>query len=421
MKIKYVLLLLAMTLFGCGNVVSLPDYGSKHPWTHTNWNNSSENFQFVVVTDRTGGVRRGVFEQGIEKVNLLQPEFVMSVGDLINGYTHDVKKINKEWDELDRFVAKLNMPFFYLPGNHDYTNKTMSKIWAERYGPSYYHFVYNDTLFLCLNSEEGFTAHRSSFISQKQKDYARKALEDNKDVRWTFVFVHKPIWQREKSIYEENRKNYKKSGWSDIEAMLKGRKHTVFAGHKHKYNIVKRNDKQNYITLATMGGGSSLRGPLFGEFDHFLWVTMTNKGPVMANLMLTGIWDEDFSKEDVKKYLDFYLKNTAVKFGKGIDKNKSYDGQSFYVHLSNRRDIPMQVELDFTKNDKIKYIFEKPKITVAPNSVEIVKVTLKTSKEKREVHRKSLIDSFLKWKVSYDFKQYGKMNFQSSLWLHRFQ
>jgi hypothetical protein len=42
MKIKYVLLLLAMTLFGCGNVVSVPDYGSKHPWTHTNWNNMNQ-------------------------------------------------------------------------------------------------------------------------------------------------------------------------------------------------------------------------------------------------------------------------------------------------------------------------------------------------------------------------------------------
>ena len=46
------------------------------------------------------------------------------------------------------------MPFFYVPGNHDVTNPEMEKIWEEKFGRRYYHFVYNDVLFLILNSDD---------------------------------------------------------------------------------------------------------------------------------------------------------------------------------------------------------------------------------------------------------------------------
>ena len=138
------------------DVAQIDQSGKVHPWTNLDWNNNPENFQFAIVSDRTGGERPGVFEQGVEKFNLLQPEFVMSVGDLINGYTEDVEKINKQWDEFDGLVSKLEMPFFYVPGNHDLTNQVQENVWKERLGRTYFHFVYRDVLFLGLNGEEGF-------------------------------------------------------------------------------------------------------------------------------------------------------------------------------------------------------------------------------------------------------------------------
>ncbi|CAM9935486.1 unnamed protein product, partial [Chrysoparadoxa australica] len=98
---------------------------SLNPWTMLEWNNDPVNFQFVIVTDRTGGMRPGVFEEGAEKVNLLQPEFVMSVGDLIQGYTEDEQEIHRQWEEFDAYVDNLDMPFFYVVGNHDITNQVM--------------------------------------------------------------------------------------------------------------------------------------------------------------------------------------------------------------------------------------------------------------------------------------------------------
>ena len=45
-------------------------------------------FHFVIYGDRTGGVPAGlkVLEQAVKDTNLLDPDLVMTVGDLIQGY-----------------------------------------------------------------------------------------------------------------------------------------------------------------------------------------------------------------------------------------------------------------------------------------------------------------------------------------------
>jgi len=95
------------------------------PWTDTLINDSEQKFTFAVVTDRTGGHRKGVWEKGVEKLNLMQPAFVVSVGDLIEGYTENIRRIDRQWNEFNEMVNQLEMPFFYVACNHDYTNETM--------------------------------------------------------------------------------------------------------------------------------------------------------------------------------------------------------------------------------------------------------------------------------------------------------
>src|SRR5262245_54143087 len=55
----------------------------QNPVTHLKLNNDPGEFQFAVVSDRTGGHRAKVFSRAVKQLNLLQPEFVVSVGDLI--------------------------------------------------------------------------------------------------------------------------------------------------------------------------------------------------------------------------------------------------------------------------------------------------------------------------------------------------
>ncbi|MCI0462750.1 MAG: metallophosphoesterase [Gemmataceae bacterium] len=254
----------------------------RNPWTSTALNNDRDEFQFAIVSDRTGGHRGQIFSRAVARLNLLQPEFVLSVGDLIEGGRSDVPRLKAEWEEFDGYVARLQMPFFYVPGNHDIGNATTNQIWGERFGRRYYHFVYRNVLFLCLNSEDPPGSGPGHF-SKEQIAYARQTLAANPEVRWTIVAFHKPVWTAG---------NLPQTGWLEIEEALKGRNYTVFVGHIHRFQKFVRNG-MNYYQLATTGGGSKLRGVEYGEFDQLVWVTMKKTGPVLANVLLDAILPED--------------------------------------------------------------------------------------------------------------------------------
>src|SRR5947208_2429233 len=113
----------------------------RNPWTSARLNNQPGEFQFAVISDRTGGHRAKVFSQAVARLNLLQPEFVLSVGDLIEGGNKKPEQLAREWEEFDGYVKQLQMPFFYVPGNHDVGNKTTDGVWQKRLGRRHYHFV----------------------------------------------------------------------------------------------------------------------------------------------------------------------------------------------------------------------------------------------------------------------------------------
>ncbi len=255
--------------------------GDKNPWTSLKLNNDPDQFTFAVVSDRTGGHRDKVFSQAVARVNMLQPQFVMSVGDLIEGYTTKDETIKAQWDEFDGYVKKFEMPFFYAAGNHDLANKTLVTKWGERYGKKYYSFTYKGVLFLVLCSENPPDAMGT--IDKEQQEWIAKTVAANTDARWTFVFLHTPIWTA---------KDLGKNGWAAVEQSLAGRKYTVFCGHVHRYQRFERNGAE-YYQLATTGGGSRLRGVEYGEFDHVAWVTMKKDRPLIANVLLDGILPAD--------------------------------------------------------------------------------------------------------------------------------
>lgn len=54
---------------------------------------------------------------------------------------------------MDAMIEDLNMPFFFVVGNHDMGNDVMLDVWHTQRGRDYYHFAYRDVLFLVLNME----------------------------------------------------------------------------------------------------------------------------------------------------------------------------------------------------------------------------------------------------------------------------
>lgn len=286
--------------------------GTATPWTHSRFDNDQDKFTFAIFSDLTGGEREDIFEVAVEQLRLLRPELIVSVGDLIEGGTVDREQLAREWDSFDQRAARARAPVFRVGGNHDLTNPVMWEVWEERYGQRYYHFVYKNTLFLVLDTEdnppdeqqrisdirdqamevikaEGWGAFESTGYGQltervsgrigpQQARYFRQVIADNPDVAWTFLLMHKPAWQRPD---EEN--------FSAIESALTGRPYTVFYGHVHSY-LHEQRLGQDYIRLGTTGGVQSAAKDM--SVDHVSLITVSSDGVDIANLKMSGIFDK---------------------------------------------------------------------------------------------------------------------------------
>lgn len=326
MKIKTVVMAIVIVAFsstawgqGTGPVFSYDKerITEAKPWTNKQFRNDSANFQFVIIGDRTGGAnQQGTFNLAMNQLNLLQPEFVINVGDLIEGYSDKKTELNAEWDQTDAMLNKLDMPFFRTPGNHDIANRVAQQVWKDRYGATYYHFIYKNVMFVVLDTEDPpreappgmkekivlynrlqtedpakAQAMLDDFMSDDsvvaglakpvefsadQMAFLKKVLAENRGVRWTMLFMHEPAWEKSTGNFKE------------IAKLLKGRKHTIFAGHLHYYDYDEI-DGVEHITMGPAGASFHHEGP--GNVDHISWVTMTESGPQIGNIALKGVFD----------------------------------------------------------------------------------------------------------------------------------
>lgn len=374
----FILVSTALLTTGCGEsegtaraaspIVTAGVEGDTKPWTELGEIQPPGEFRFAVVSDRTGEHRDGVFASAMPKINLVAPDFVVSVGDLIEGYSEDAAILTREWDEMEGFIGSLDMPFFYAAGNHDMSNELMALEWQRRFGPSYYSFEYENVLFLILNSELFGMVHEPDspvpgpWAQADQLAFVERVLGENAGVRHTFVVIHQPVWDLRQGPHPD---------WLKVESMLGERAYTVFAGHTHDYTTHIRNDRQ-YITLATTGGGSRMRGIPFGEFDHVAHVTMTADGPVIANLMLDGIHDSLVRTEDVRstvRKLETTISSDAL-LGTG---DLFRDGVARFT-LSNSGTAPIRVSGRFEAGRDIEPLIAEVARTVPAGGIARVEV-----------------------------------------------
>ncbi len=297
------------------------------PVTRKAFNDDTTTFRFAIVSDRNGGMRTGVFDSAVTKLNLLQPEFVLSVGDLIDGYTEDPKVWNAQWDEFDSVVNRLDMPFYYVPGNHDTSNELLTEVWKKRHGLDYYSFVHKNVLFIALNSDE----IKNGGISKKQVEYVKNALNQHQKVQWTFVFMHRPLWS-----YGDQ------AGFKEIGDALKGRKYTLFSAHHHNYQYQVVGGMDHYV-LATTGGGSYMRGPDVGELDHITWVTMKKDGPKVAHLDLTGIYDKNLVPTADYNDIQSLREGNWLKVKPSVQNSENFKSFPLALIVKNEMKRPMSI------------------------------------------------------------------------------
>lgn len=285
--------------------------------------------RFAVIGDRTGLARPGVFERGIRQAANLAPDFVINVGDLIEGYTSDEAVLDADWKEMHDAIDAADIPFFFVAGNHDLGNEVMLKKWRQLQGNPYYAFRWKGALFLILDTEDppldmpadfaamlhetakamqadpvatekkmaaylsqvndnrhkGEASDKSmeamkelegARISPGQLSWALDVLQRHEDARWTFLLMHKPAWKLGSEAFAK------------IEQAIAGRNYTVIAGHNHYYDHERRHGR-DYLTMGTAGGITHQAGS--GQMDHLAWVVLDGAGPTISLLKLNGILD----------------------------------------------------------------------------------------------------------------------------------
>jgi hypothetical protein len=237
---------------------------------------TGEDCRFVIVGDRTGSPEPGLMRQAFREINQLCPEFVISVGDLIDGYGDDPATIHQLWNEFDGEVAALKSPFVYLPGNHDIWSATSRGIYEARYGPTYRSFNYRGLHFISLDTEETDAQGRpAKRISGTQLAWLRDDLALYRDARQILIFMHRPIWEQ--------------GSLDAVYPLLPvGRVH-IFAGHDHRYSLEYINGIPHVIVSAVAGVMTERESVESGNFRHYVFATVRGGSLQLALVRLGGV------------------------------------------------------------------------------------------------------------------------------------
>lgn len=294
--------------------------------------------RFAVIADRTGGEQKGIFEQTLKQAETLSPDFMIGIGDMIEGYTSDKEYLNEMWEEFEGFKSRIQVPFYSVPGNHDCTNAMMSEEWLKRWGYLYKHMYVDGNMFWLLNTEE------NGDLSAEQIAYFKNTLKDFPQDKWIYIFMHRPLWK-------ENRTN----GYTELKKALGDRKNVVvFSGHEHYY-LKNTIDGIDHYIVATSGGGNSLRSNKLGEFHHFFFVTVTDNGPRISNVLYDGIIPDDIVNEQNEEVVKALRSNHWIKVAPAFLQTGREDSAVMHIEANSRFKDTLTVEMTFTAPDSLHF------------------------------------------------------------------
>lgn len=312
-----------------------------------------ETFTFVVFGDRTGGPAEGiaVLEQAVSETNLYEPDLVMTVGDLIQGYG-TVEPWMSEMREYRGVMDRLLCPWFPVAGNHDVYWRGAGRPaeehegrYEQHFGPLWYAFDHKDCRFLVLYTDEAnpetgernFGKAECQRMSPEQLAWLESTLEDSEDKQHVFCFLHHPRWIGGR--YGDD--------WERVHEVLKvpGNVRAVFAGHIHHMRHDGVRDGIEYVTLATVGGGQSSVVPSTGWLHQFHHVTVRPDGIALASIPVGTTMDVREITPDLALQSARLARAEHRTSGKLMVQGDGSAESKVGWEIHNPTDLPIEVEL----------------------------------------------------------------------------
>jgi 3',5'-cyclic AMP phosphodiesterase CpdA len=157
------------------------------------WSSAGASFRFEILGDRTGGAQPGVFERVLLEAARDHPDFLLSVGDCIEGENDQTAAA--EWRQFDQLLTPLGrLPLFLTPGNHDIWSPASERLWIARSGhPVHYGFDFRQAHFTILDNSRAADSASARFSDDEMRFLERDlAAHAGQDVK--FVVSHRPTW-----------------------------------------------------------------------------------------------------------------------------------------------------------------------------------------------------------------------------------
>jgi len=227
-------------------------------------------YHFSVMGDRTGGHHPGIYERVWSEIDLLQPQFVMNVGDTIEGYIRDPNVIeaqaNSQWDEISSIQRPYRqLPLYNTPGNHDIWNDTAEQIYKDRTGQeTHYAFTYQSSLFVILDNS------RNRELSDEMYTFLEDQLKANPDRGPKYIFFHQPFWLGYVAAGDTNARLHQLCKQYQVDWVITGHGHTL---------VYQPFDGVDYLEVGSSGGGIGLHPDgmpninfAMGKFFHHVFI-----------------------------------------------------------------------------------------------------------------------------------------------------
>lgn len=227
----------------------------------------SNDFHFAILGDRTGDAQQGVYEQVWREVDAEHPDFVINVGDTIQG-GNDATAAS-EWRALRPLWDRRRYPVYFTPGNHDIWSPASRAVYEKQTGnlakggAAFYSFDYQNAHFIVLDNSR---APELSFeLPSDQEQFLERDLERSRDRNPKFIFFHKPLWLIPVKLQN--------SRLAFHQLMTKYGVRYVVSGHGHQY-VRETLDGVTYLEAPSSGGKLKGQGFEQGWFYGHLEVTV---------------------------------------------------------------------------------------------------------------------------------------------------
>ena len=282
------------------------------------------NFTFFVAgdnrPDKGDGPADG-FTAVITEMQLAspQPRFVLWGGDTIKGKSSSDAK--KQYPIALKVFAKLNVPVFNAPGNHELNKKgsdtcndapdPSGKLLADYtslMGPAYGVFTYGNSAFIAVNTDDSLghinppSGCYNGFVSKAQREdlvATLAKLQSDDSIQHIFLFMHRPVrddnHHRMKPDKQDKGTKYatRVNEFLDAINALKNPKVAyVFASHDHRYFEATPGGSGATGFLISGGAGAPLSGcpdkPRSGAYYHYLRVDVNGADVKVTVVPING-------------------------------------------------------------------------------------------------------------------------------------